>query len=75
VSRFSERAKVRDPLLEQELFELFTKDAKENSVAQFVLDAENFKAKALDDTRIFREYIVKESLNQYRDYYETDSEE
>jgi hypothetical protein len=40
-----------------------------------VLDTENFKAKASDDTRIFREYIVKESLNQYRDYYETDSEE
>ena len=40
-----------------------------------MLDTENFKAKASDDTRIFREYIVKESLNQYRDYYETDSEE
>jgi len=40
-----------------------------------VLDTENFKAKASDDTRIFREYIVKESLNQYKDYYETDSEE
>lgn len=40
-----------------------------------MLDTENFKAKASDDTRIFREYIVKESLNQYKDYYETDSEE
>lgn len=40
-----------------------------------MVDPANFKRKAFDDTRVFREYMVKESLQQYRDYYETDGEE
>lgn len=48
---------------------------KESSVAQFMLDPASFKTRALDDTRVFREYMVKESLAQYKDYYETDGEE
>jgi hypothetical protein len=48
---------------------------KESSVAQFMLDPASLKNKAEQDTRVFREYMVKESLQQYRDYYETDAEE
>lgn len=48
---------------------------KESSVAQFMLDPASLKNKAEQDTRVFREYMVKESLQQYRDYYETDGEE
>lgn len=33
MSRFAERAKERDPKLEQNLFDLFEKDSKENSIA------------------------------------------
>ncbi len=40
-----------------------------------MLDPQNFKARAHDDTRVFREYMVKEAIQQYRDYYETDGEE
>ena len=48
---------------------------KEASVAQFMLDPAAFKPRAVEDTRVFREYMVKESLAQYRDYYESDGEE
>ena len=48
---------------------------KDASVAQFMLDPASFKPKAVEDTRVFRDYMVQESLNQYRDYYETDGEE
>ncbi len=40
-----------------------------------MVDPAAFKRKAQDETRVFREYMVKESLQQYRDYYETDNEE
>jgi len=40
-----------------------------------MLDPANFKNTAIDETKPMREYIVKEALQQYRDYYETDSEE
>jgi hypothetical protein len=40
-----------------------------------MLDPSAFKTRAIDDTRVFREYMVKESLAQYRDYYESDAEE
>ena len=48
---------------------------KETSVAQFMLDPASFKAHAEGETRVFREYMVKEALEQYRDYYESDAEE
>jgi hypothetical protein len=38
LSRFADRARNRDPALEQDLFELFQQDAKETSVAQFMLE-------------------------------------
>jgi hypothetical protein len=75
LDRFIERAKNRDSALETDLFALFQQDMKDASVAQFMLDPASFKPRAVEDTRVFREYMVKESLNQYRDYYETDGEE
>lgn len=75
LSRFTERARQRDPRIETDLFELYQKDMKDSSVAQFMLDSDNFKATALDETRVHREYMVDEAMQQYRDYYESDSEE
>lgn len=75
LKRFIERAKNRDSALETDLFELFQKDMKDSSVAQFMLDPASFRASAVEDTRVFREYMVQESIQQYRDYYESDGEE
>lgn len=75
LARFAERAQTRDPLIEQDLFELYQRDMKDTSVAQFALDPANFKDTAVEETRPVREYMIKESLQQYRDYYETDAEE
>lgn len=75
LSRFVDRAKNRDQALETDLFSLYQQDMKESSVAQFMLDPASWKPKAVDETRVFRDYMVKESLQQYRDYYETDGEE
>ncbi len=75
LQRFLERAKNRDSALETDLFALYKQDMKEASVAQFMLDPAAFKPRAVEDTRVFREYMVKESLAQYRDYYESDGEE
>jgi hypothetical protein len=75
LQRFSERAKTRDPALETDLFALFQQDMKDASVAQAMLDPAAWKDRAVQDTRVFREYMVQESLAQYRDYYESDAEE
>lgn len=48
---------------------------KDNSVAQFMLDPSKYRATGVEETRLFREYMIKESIQQYRDYYETDAEE
>lgn len=40
-----------------------------------MLDPASFNRKAVNDSRPMREYIVKEALLQYKDYYETDGEE
>lgn len=73
--RFIERAKNRDQSLETDLFELYRKDAKETSNAQLFLDPANFKPRAEIETRPFREYMVTESIQQFKDYYESDAEE
>ena len=75
LARFAERAKGRDATLETDLFALYQQDMKDASVAQFMLDPASFKPHAVEQTRVFREYMVKESLQQYRDYYESDAEE
>jgi hypothetical protein len=75
LARFAERAQVRDPALETDLFALYQQDMKDSSVAQFMLDPSGFKNTAVEKTRVFRDYMVQESLAQYRDYYETDAEE
>lgn len=40
-----------------------------------MLNPASYKATAQETTRVFREYMVKESIQQYRDYYESDAEE
>ena len=46
-----------------------------SSVATAVADPDNFKKHALDETSVIREYMAKEGVQQYRDYYESDAEE
>lgn len=73
--RFLERAKGRDPILEQNLVDLFASDARDTSAASLALEPEKFRLVAQEETRPFREYMVTEALQQYRDYYESDDEE
>lgn len=73
--RFLERAKNRDPILEQDLAELFASDARDSSLATWALERERFRNVAEEETRPFREYMVSEAIQQYKDYYESDDEE
>jgi hypothetical protein len=75
INRFLERAKHRDPVLEQSLTDLFASDARDNSIAQLMNDPKRYREVAEEETRPFREYMVNESIQQYKDYYESDAEE
>jgi len=70
-----ERAKARDPVLEQNLVDLFAMDQRDNSWATLANEADNFRPVASEETRPFREYMVNESIQQYKDYFEDDKEE
>lgn len=70
--RFLERAKTRDPVLEQSVFSLLESDARDNSWAQLVNNPDMARDVATEETRPFREYMVNESVQQFRDYYEDD---
>jgi hypothetical protein len=54
---------------------LFETDARDFSFAKLATNPEVWDNVADKETRPFREYMVKESLQQYRDYYESDDEE
>lgn len=75
IDRFMDRAKHRDPSLEQNLFDLFASDARDNSFAQLANDSSKFRDVAAEETRPFREYMINEAIQQYKDYYEDDAEE
>ena len=60
--RFLERAKTRDPLLEQDLMELFATDARDTSWGNVVTNPETFRNVAEEETRPFREYMLNESV-------------
>lgn len=55
--------------------ELFTSDARDSSLGNYVMDPKNFRNVAEEETRPFREYMLNESLQQYKDFYESDEEE
>jgi len=60
--RMIERAKHRDPTLEQDLFALFASDARDNSTAQLAVNPQQFRDVAGEETRPFREYMVTEAM-------------
>jgi hypothetical protein len=62
VNRFSERAKNRNPELEANLFELYSKDSKDSSIAQLLIDDSKYNATAIKETAGMREYIIKEGV-------------
>jgi hypothetical protein len=66
---------TRDPILEQSLYEIFKSDDKVNSYNMLFSKPDNFKELAQEETRPFREYMVTESVLQYKDYFESDGEE
>lgn len=75
VERFAERARTRDPAIEVNLKDMYLDSAKSYSIAQLALDETKFVDSAENKTAVIREYMAKEGLQQYRDYYESDAEE
>jgi hypothetical protein len=75
VDRFLERAKTRDPAIEQDIAQLYFDDSRDASIAALMVDEENFRETAAEGTRAWREYIAREGVQQYRDYYEDAPEE
>jgi len=75
VGRFHERLADRDPSITQNLAELYDADEKYRSLPALLLEQEKFGDVAREGTAAYREYMVKESIQQYRDYYEDDAEE
>lgn len=73
--RFTERAKTRDPILEQSITDLLASDARDSSLATMALEPNSFRMVAEEETRPFREYMVEEAVQQYKDFYESDDEE
>ena len=62
VDRMVERAKSRDPILEQNLSELLASDARDNSIPTLASNPSKFREVADEETRPFREYMVNESI-------------
>jgi len=54
---------------------MLASDARDNSIPALVVDSSKFRDVANEETRPFREYMVNESIQQYKDYYESDAEE
>lgn len=75
IDRFLERAKSRDPMIEQDIADLYFRDSKTNSVAAAMVDSDNFVKTAEEETRPWREYMAREGVQQFRDYYEDSPEE
>ena len=73
--RFMQRAMSRDPAVEVDLQDVYQKDLKDSSMAQLALDWQKYENSAEAATLAKREYMVREGLQQFRDYYEDDEEE
>lgn len=72
-SRFWRRSEERDNT--PKILDIFKRDMIDSSFAQYALDPENFKLTAENETNDYRQYMVNESVQQFKDYYESDAEE
>lgn len=70
-----ERAEQRDPALTQDLHELLVNNERDYGYGQAFTNPNEFKYLAEEETRPFREYMLTESIQQYKDYYQSDDEE
>jgi hypothetical protein len=62
VHRFADRAKTRNPAMEADLFDLYTRDDRDSSIAQFLLDETKAAGTAVDGTASMREYMMNEGV-------------
>ena len=75
IEKFLERAQTRDPRIEANLDQVYALDEKTTSVAAAMIDTGNYKNTAKEATDPIRDYMAREGVQQYRDYYEDDAEE
>lgn len=78
VSRSLDRAKARNPEIEANLAELMERDDREFGHGQQILrllDGKDIKRLDLEGTKEIRKWMLNESVQQYKDYYESDEEE
>ena len=75
LDRFFERAKTRDPMIETNLDQLYYDDSRDFSMAARHVDGLVYRETAKEDTQVYREYMAREGVQQYRDYYEDAVEE
>ena len=75
IERFVERARTRDPVIEQNLDDLYFAESRDNSMAAKMVDGLEFRETAREGTQAWREYMAREGVQQYRDYYEDAAEE
>lgn len=74
-ARFMERAKSRDPRIEQSIAQLYFEDSRDSSIAAAMIDPANSRMTAIEETKPWREYMAREGVQQYRDYFEDAAEE
>jgi len=61
-TRFFERAKTRDPVIEQDIEQLYFDDSKYGSLAAAMVDSENYSEVAREQTLAYREYMAREGV-------------
>lgn len=62
IERFVERAKTRDPAIEQDLAQLYFNDSRDNSIAALMVDRANYAETAKAGTQSYREYMAREGV-------------
>jgi len=78
IGRQLERAKRRDPEIEGNMNDIFERAERESSLGVVIhqlAQGELLEHGLERDTAAVKEYMLEESLHQYRDYFESDDEE
>ena len=78
VNRQLDRAQTRDPKIEMNLGEMLERNDREQAPGALIykmVSGVPLSEHAHDETQPIRDYMLKESVQIYKDYYETDTEE
>lgn len=61
-AKFMERAKLRDPIIDEDVMDRYIRDEKDTAVGTILLNRKEYNQTAHKESNVYREYMAREGV-------------